>query len=408
VYAPSGPIGRYPLTLPLLIAPWLAITPRAAFALGVLAAVGLTYWTSRLLEEWGRSPSWALVVLAHPTLVIVSRTIMADVVFSACTVGAWLALRRRRVPLCVLGFALLSCIKPTGALVGAGLILGEALRAPAGLRWLVPAALGCLVGVLGLLGMNLLTTGSWRFGYARAQATDVPAFGLRYVGHNLRSYAPALLLCPPLLVFGVVPLWRRRELGALCASAALGSSMIGYFFVDWGRSWLESLVLAPRLILPVVCLLLVGYADLLAGLAARRERLCLAAVCAAAVSCALAVSLAHRRWQEPLGRALASAARLADHDGARRLALTQAALKQGLLYAGETLLFDATAHNAAVVLCSTATPSHRLATERIRCNYLGYRVAATGEGFAVLVRTPEPRAPYASPVTPSAESSRSR
>jgi hypothetical protein len=291
----------------------------------------------------------------------------------------------------LLGFALLSCIKPTGSVVAAALVLGEALRsARAGsraLRALVPAAVGGTLGVLVLLAMNLLTTGSWRFGYALAQASDVPAFGLRYVGHNLRSYAAALLLSPPLLVLGAIPLWRRRELGALCAVGALGGLMTGYFFVDWGRTWLESLVLAPRLILPVVSLLLVGYADLLAGLARGREPQLLAAVCAAAVGCAAAVSLVHRRWQEPLARALASAAQLADREGAQRLALTGPALKQGLLYAGETLLFDATTNNAAVVLCGTQTASHRLATEHIACSYRGYRVAAAGEGFAVLVRS---------------------
>ena len=395
-YGPSGPVSRYPLTLPLLIAPWLAITPRAAFALGVLAAGAMTYWASRLLQSWGRSPTWAVVLLAHPALVIVARTIMADVVFSACTIGAWLALRRKHTWLCVLGFALLCCIKPTGGVVAGALLVGETIRMqlqPSTQRAfssLAPAALGGTLGVLTLLGMNILTTGSWRFGYSLAQAADVPTFGLRYLTHNLRSYAPALLLCPPLLVLGAVPLWRRRELGALCAIAALSGLMACYFFVDWGSTWLESLVLAPRLLLPVVSLLLIGYADLIAGLAGRFEQRARLCACVVAVASAVGISLAHRRWQEPMARALASASQLADRDGAQRLALTQAALKQGLLYAGQTLLFDATTPNAAVVLCSTTTASHRLAKQHLPCSYPGYRVAATGDGYAVLVRSSSP------------------
>jgi hypothetical protein len=194
-------------------------------------------------------------------------------------------------------------------------------------------------------------------------------------------------------VLGAWPLWQRRELSALCAIAALGGLMACYFFVDWGSTWLESLVLAPRLLLPVVSLLLVGYADLIAGLAQRcdpsrrlEQRLQLIA-CAVAVSSALGISLVHRRWQQPLARALASASQLADRDGRRRLALTQPALKHGLLYAGETLLFDAAARNAAVVLCSTMTASHRLPKERLACRYRGYRVAAVGAGYEVLVRS---------------------
>jgi hypothetical protein len=404
VYGPSGPVSRYPLTLPLLIAPWLALTPRAAFALGLMAAVAMTYCASRILQSWGRSPTWAILLLAHPTVVIVSRTIMADLVFSACTIAAWLALRRSHPLLCAISFALLCCIKPTGGVVAAALLVGEAIRMQASATCdlrracmtLAPAALGGALGLLALLGMNLLTTGSWHFGYTLAQAADVPAFSVRYLGHNLGSYAPALLLSPPLLALGAWPLWQRRELGALCAIAALGGLMSGYFFVDWGRTWLESLVLAPRLLLPVVSILLVGYADLIAGLAQRcdrrdrswqLERRLQHIACALAVSSALGISLVHRRWQQPMVHALASASQLADRDGSRRLALTQHALKQGLLYAGKTLLFDAAARNAPVVLCSTTTASHRLAQEHIRCDYRGYHVAAAGAGYEILVRS---------------------
>jgi hypothetical protein len=45
--------------------------------------------------------------------------------------------------------------------------------------------------------------------------------------------------------------------------------MCFYFFVDHGRTKIETLVLAPRLLLPAVAFLLVGYAEMAAGLAAR-------------------------------------------------------------------------------------------------------------------------------------------
>jgi hypothetical protein len=394
VTAPHGRTGRYPLTLPLLLAPWLAITPRAAFGLGLCAAVAMTLWASRLLQAWGRSPAWALLLLAHPTLVLMSRTIMADVVFAACTIGAWLALRQRRALPALLVFALLSCIKPIGCVVSGALLAGEAARIwrverdrSGALLKLAPAAIGSALGVCALLGMNVVSTGSWRFGYAFVPAIDVPTFSLSHVPINLRSYGPAFLLSPPLLVLGAIPLWRRRELGALGVVGTLGGLMLCYFFVDRGNTWLETIVLAPRLLLPVVSVLVVGYADLLAGLTGEpsERRWIGALLVAATLSSELAVTLVHVRWQRPMAQALATAAPIVDREGAGELALTWSAEKLGLLYDGRTVTYDARAHQA-VVLCSTVSTSHRATKRSMACAYEGYRVAAEGEGFRVLVR----------------------
>ncbi len=78
VVTDHGAVSKFPLLLPLILTPLFAIHPRLVFAAGAAAALGLTFVASRILKAWGRSPLWALIVLAHPSIVIMSRTVMAD------------------------------------------------------------------------------------------------------------------------------------------------------------------------------------------------------------------------------------------------------------------------------------------------------------------------------------------
>src|SRR5258708_23607227 len=77
------------------------------------------------------------------------------------------------------------------------------------------------------------------------------------------------MLCPPLLIAGVLPFWRRRDFAAVFAIGGTIAMFSIYFFADWGIGFFDSLVLSRRLIMPAVAFLLVGYADLLAQLFAR-------------------------------------------------------------------------------------------------------------------------------------------
>lgn len=393
---PKGLTGRYPLSFPLLIAPLIAMTPRAVFLAGVVPALALAWWASRVLKSWGRAPVWGAILLAHPTIVLIARTAMTDVLFSACAVGSWLALRRGRPAITLLAFFALTCIKPHGFLLGGALIAGEALRALPSIRrgarseWLRLAipSIGVVAGSLLLLGFNLLNTGSLRGGYELELPPGISQFSLRNLPHNAWSFAQGLLLAPPLLVLGIVPLWKRREYGVVACVLGLGGLMSMYWFVDWGRNALETMVLAPRLILPVVSMLLVGYADLLAGVSLRRPisaRLAGVAVASVVLLAASAISAVHARWQRPAAAGLAAAAAVAARTPRRELALTPAARKAGLLYDGSTVNFDPKDRRASVVLCSTVSDSHRLDKTHFDCEYPGYRVATQAGGFKVLV-----------------------
>ena len=414
--ADGGVVSKYPLLPSLLLAPLFWLAPRAVFALSMLAAIATAWGAYRLLASWGRPPCWALLLLAHPTVAILSRTAMMDVLLSALTIAAWLALRRGRSPWVVLACAALACSKPTGLLIAGCLLAGELARAfaptgryasvppgavagpsggdaPRALRAVGFGACGWLLGAALTMLLTYVATGSWRMGYQLAQPSEQAFFAAAYVPEHAALYARALLLCPPLLVLGAWPLWRRGEYGGLLVACGLIAAMSAYFFADRGASELETLVLSQRLILPAVCVLLIGYADGLAACVERWPRLRRAALpllAAAPLAVMLAIAARHQRWQAPMARALAAAAPLADRHG-RELALTGEAFKAGLLYPGRTLVFAPNVVRSDVVLCSAQTWSRRSARGALSCAYPAYRREVRVESFEVLRADPPER-----------------
>jgi hypothetical protein len=392
-----GLVGKYPYLGPLLMAPLFAVTPRLVFILGPLAAIASVYVAGRALREWGRSPAWALVLLAHPTIALLARTAMTDVILAASTLGAWWALRRGRPALAPLLFGVAVGIKAVGALLVGALLVGEGLRAwrEAGTwraavnRRLMGAAAGALAGGVFTLAMNFFALGTPWFAYAEAhEDIGVPTFSPRHLLTSAPSHLAGLMLMPPLLVvLGARALWRRREYGPLILSLGFSTLMCVYFFVDRGRSPLENLVMAPRLILAPVAFLLVGYADALAGLFRRwgdRPALAYAGALVPAIMC-LTLSARHERWQRPDEIALSRASAIVAQEGAGELGLTENATKAGMLYDGRLVVADPN-HAPRVILCSTRSASYRDPTGTFSCEFPGYEVRHEQAGLQVLVR----------------------
>jgi hypothetical protein len=403
---PQGTVGKYPLLPSLLLAPFLAIAPRASFAVGLLSALLLALTARAILKSWNKSPLWALVVLAHPTIVILTRTDMADMPQAAAVVAGWWALRRGR-PLATVGWLmLLVAIKATGAVLALGLVAGEAasslraLRArdPATWKRLAWGAGGGVAGLVLLLALNLAATGKLWFSYDHS-TLGTPPFWYTYLPASGPAHLATLLLDPPLLVAGAWAYWRRRELGPVLLSGGYIALMCLYYFVDVGVDWLESLVLSARLILPAVAFLLIGYAawldDLLQRFARRSGREAHPELVAPLVALALVaipfvvaagVSRRHDQFQRPMDavREIASAA--ADAHGERTLGLTPNACKVGLMHNGPTTLFDPVSNRTAVVFCSQVSASHRAPEPPTSCVIPGYHTLMTREGYYALAR----------------------
>lgn len=399
---------KYPPFLPIMLAPLLAISPVLVFLPGILAAVGLAWLCGRIVEQWGRNRLWGLIVLVDPTIVTLSRTVMADVLLACFGVATWYFMRRGAFWRTVLFAAATMAIKTNGVVIAGSLLVGEALslfyfhrggrdnrsvrRLATLFKSLLAPALGMAVGAVVVIALNLVANGTIHSSY-RESASE--AFGLRFLGVAGLAHAKSLLLCPPLLFMGAWALWRRREIAPLVAAGTTLLMMSVFFYVDWGLGRIDTLVLSRRLILPVVAFLLVGYADLIAGVAQRLslERWGRLALVGLPAVLALAISLKHRQWQAPSARALLRAESWTSQVGTRELGLTPTSRKVGLLYSGRTVLILEGQEGPAVVLCGTADPSYRLGNIRYPCALRGYETVESleGEGYEILMRSPRKR-----------------
>ena len=393
---PAGLIPRYPPLLPLLIAPAFAITPRAIFGVAAAAAVALAWIASRVLKSWNRDPLWGLLVLAHPTIIILSRTVMADVLITTFTVAAWWSLKHGRRALTIALLAATVAIKPTGIVIAAALLAGEALSLHLAahssvrqlLRRLSPGVVGFALGVILTGTLNLLANGSLSFGYGDRER-GLTYFSPKYLADTGVAHLKSLLLCPPLVLIGAWPFWRRRDFGPLLVIAIMILMMSVYFFVDWGRSWLETVILSQRLILPAIGFLLIGYAACLDDLVSRPVLRGFATMALMVVPMVMAIAIGsrHLRWQRPMRVAVTTAAQLSASHGDSELGLTLTALKAGLLHRGRTTMVGAKKVNPPrVVLCGTANDSYRTGDFTWPCKVVGYRVAQSLAGYEILVR----------------------
>jgi hypothetical protein len=390
---------QYPLLHSLLLLPFVGVTPRAAFLVGTAAAIACCLIASRVLKFWGRNPVWGLLLAAHPTVIIIARTVMADMPLSAFALGAWWALRRqRRIPTIIL-FAAMFAIKPTGIILGFALAGGEGLRLLPAIRSrdrlvikpLITIALAVATGFALTFMMNEIATGHLWFAYdQRFRQLGISPFSLHNVPRIGLVHLRTLLLFPPLLILGVYPFWCRREWGPLFVIFGLGALMCTYFFVDYGTNWIESMILAPRLVLPIVSFLLVGYADLLASLALRLRDgtpWAGAVLVVATTAMALGISARHHRWQAPMAEALAAATRASHDVGARELGVTTDAVKAGILFSGSVRTVDGAEGGSEVVLCSTRAGSYRQQSEsRYSCALPGYHSYRDLGDYRVLIR----------------------
>jgi hypothetical protein len=396
-----GLYAKYPLVHPAILASFMSVTPRAAFVIGIAAALALALVAARVLRSWGEDPLWALVMLAQPAIVVVSRTLMADVLISATLVGAHFALRRGRLRAAAALIAATMVLKPTGPLLACLLLAGEGLmsradllarRAPA-IRRLAWGGAGLLVGGTLVMALNGLANGTPFYGYHERVASV--NFGPRFLATAGLAHAKSLLLNPPLLLLGAWPYWRRRDFGPVLVIAGLCGLMSVYYFVDWGRNRADSLVLSQRLILPAVAFLIVGYVSCLQEILRRlpgalriwAQRLAAAALLILPSVAAYEIGKRHRRWQQPMTDAMNTLANVTRSRGVTEVGVTTNALKYGLMFPGRTVQFPEGGARPPVVLCATKNTSYRITETDFSCSFEGYRRVASSIGVDILVKS---------------------
>ena len=394
----KGPDGawlsQYPLFVPLLLIPFLSVEPRAIFAIGLFASVAMALLASKALRRLGAEPSLGLLFLIHPTFVLIARTAMPDIWLAAAALAGWWFGSMGRRALAAVLMAVIVLLKPTGIAIAAALVAGEALgawkeRTSLGgiARRVAPSVAGIAAGWIVVAALNWIQWRHVRYSYSNTyQLMTYASFAPRYLRTSGVTYLLSIALVPPGLFLGAWGLWRRRLYGPLFVVAGLLAMMSVYFFVDSGRSWPETLIMAQRLVLPASAFLLLGFCVVLSE-ALGRLRLQgparpILALLAPAV--ALAIGLQHRGWQRSGHEALLRAERIAAEKHADVLGSSQSALKASLMHRGRVTIPSVNGDHPPVVLCNLLGASYRQ-TYTTSCDLAGYEVREADESFRILV-----------------------
>lgn len=301
---------RYPPGLAALLVPFTWAGTSAAFLLPLvlhLLIFGLLAW---LLGRTGLSPLWAMLYLFYPTAALHSRTLMSNLPAAALLLAAFALLVRGGAKSALLA----------GLLVGLGTLLRQ------------PLLLAGVVLGLGALwrGRRALLAASWRerlrSGPALFALGVVPGLAL-YAGYHwyvfgspLRSgysqvgafrffTVDALLACLPryaLILMAIYPLmlvtpafYRGKWKPEVVLLPAFYLLFYGaYSWFDSGATLAQTVVRAPRFLLPAVPFFVLAYAGVFSPMLRRLPGLERAALLAAGVlGLAGSVYIFHRHHQ---------------------------------------------------------------------------------------------------------------
>ena len=247
------PVNDYPLGTALVLLPFLALAGPAAVywpMLGcVIFAVAIT---ARWLHEQGRSPLWAVLVLAYPATLVMGRVAMSEApsLLLAAT-GLWLFWRGagRTGPAWLLaGFlaGLSFAFRESNALLFAPLFVGALVRRDTG--W--PALLAG-----GLLGLAVRVVSAWFF-FGDPLLTKAPdEFTLAAVADTLPTYLFSLLILVPGGLVAAFAYRGPRRIEVISTIAIFVSFYLLYGYSAESSGWAKRLMLGPRYFIPLLPLL---------------------------------------------------------------------------------------------------------------------------------------------------------
>ena len=191
---------KYPPGTSLFLMPFTLLGWRAVFISGLLLALAGTALFGLMLKRLSpeADPAWALLYLFYPAVVLLSRTIMSDLLATTLVLAAFYCLLRRGGWLLGAGFILgLACLVRYSSAILVPVFLILALR-PAGPRLrlvlLFLAGFAPLAGVI--TAYNVYAYGS-PFSFPMYLTGQ---FSPAFFTHNVRYYGAALLILYPLML----------------------------------------------------------------------------------------------------------------------------------------------------------------------------------------------------------------
>jgi PAS domain-containing protein len=247
--------GRSLLILPLLM--WGGLS--AIFVSGAVIHLLLTLTTAFTFAKLGGSPLWAALVLCHPTLALFSRAIMGD---EPAALGLSCAL-----------LALVSLNRP-GWWAGIAIGMAAVMRYQSGI--VLPffalailtaphvsrpgrQALYCLIAG-GAFAVALMAYNLFLFGNLTGIVSQ-GSFGLHYLPSNLAFYVLSLSSFWPLMALAPAFDRSKTRYAVLAIAVPILLFTSCWYYQDRHDSWIYTLVLVPRLIIPLIPALVVSYGN---------------------------------------------------------------------------------------------------------------------------------------------------
>ena len=251
--APAGrTVSRYPPGNALFLLPFTLLGWRAVFVSGLVLALAGTVLFGSILKVLSpeTDPSWSLLYLFYPAVVVFSRTIMSDLLAATLVLAAFYCLLRRGNWLFWSGLVLgLACLVRYSNAVFAPLFAAMALR-PAGVR---TRSLLLIAAGLAPFAALALAYNTYAYGAPFSFPMYLTGhFSPVYFFHNVRYYGTCLLLLYPLMLF--TPLTAGRGL-RLALGLPAGALLLLYCFFSYTYdvpSLPERLTVGLRYLLPAI------------------------------------------------------------------------------------------------------------------------------------------------------------
>jgi hypothetical protein len=266
--SPAGPHGlvyRFPIAFPAVLAPLTLFGWKALFLLNPLFHLAAAWCFSRILLANHISTRYAILYLFYPSFVLFDRTLFSDPFAASLTTIALYCLLCRQKPvwagLC-LGLAAMSRGESASValILAAGLLLQDWRRSPRS----IPTGQG-VAFLLGVLPFAALTMGynNAVLGGPFKSTYSLHELSLGHLRHNFPIYALSLLLFYPGMI--IAPIVYRGKLWKECLAAAAFGLLLAASFEETthGNNVLQTLISAPRQLLPVMPFYLLAYCAVL-------------------------------------------------------------------------------------------------------------------------------------------------
>ncbi len=252
-------VSKYQPGNSMFLVPFLYLGWQGVFLSGLICALVGVWFFTKILNRFAPEiePSWSLLYLYYPTVIVYSRTVMSDLPATTAILGSFCFLLRGK-----------------GWLFLAGLLFGLGIFFRYPILILLPAWLGILLirknrawematFLLGLCPFILLALAYNRYafgGYFKLPMWTNDRFALSFIPHHLVFYSLPLIVWYPLMLFSPIFAPKGYRLTLLLPSLFLILFYSTFSYTPAVKNLAERVVIGLRYLLPILPFFIIGFA----------------------------------------------------------------------------------------------------------------------------------------------------